>query len=306
MQILVRNDQWMNTYRRSVIIIFIMIGMTLIAGCSKNSEQPEKRIVAVTVLPQEAFVKAVAGDLVDVVTLVPPGASPENYQPTPKQMADLAEAVLYFTVGMPTEATSILPGAASLNKNLHVVDLAQKVDSIYPARYFDATEDPDHTGRDPHMWMSPRRVVIMVEAIRDALTELDPTNASIYQSNAQSYIAQLKTLDEALTQAFSKTENNKFIIMHPSLGYFADDYNLTMVELEQGGKASSASHMEKVIDFAKLNNIHIVFYQTEFDSNQAKTLAAEIDGTTMPLDILSSDYINNMEKILEIFKANLK
>lgn len=305
MKFLTRNKIMNKTYRTTLFIL-VITGLSLFSGCSRTAEKTDGITVAVTVLPQEAFVKAVAGDLVHVVTMVPPGASPENYQPTPKQMTDFAEASLYFTIGMPNEATSILPGAASLNKKLVVIDLAEKVDAVYPARFFDASEDPDHAGRDPHMWMSPKRVIVMVEAIRDALSELDPTNASLYQSNAQNYITQLKSLDEALTQAFSQIENNSFIIMHPSLGYFADDYSLTMVELEQDGKASSASHMEKVIDFAKLNDIHVVFYQTEFDSNQAKTLAAEIEGTTMPLDILSSDYINNMEKILEIFKANLK
>lgn len=296
----------MSLRRYAYIGIFMLLGILFLAGCSKSAVISDKRVIAVTVLPQETFVKKVAGDLVDVVTLVPPGASPENYQPTPKQMEDLAKASLYFTIGMPSETTNIIPGAASLNKGLEIIDLAAKVDAVYPARFFDASEDEDHIGRDPHMWMSPRRAIVMVNAIAEKLSEIDPKHKDLYNSNAQAYIKELEDLDAQLTQTFAQIEQKKFIIMHPSMGYFADDYGLTMVELEQNGKVSSASHMQTVIDYARENRIKVVFYQSEFDPNQAKTLAAEIDGTTMELEVLSADYIPNMKKILEIFAANLK
>lgn len=288
------------------VYTIIISGMFVLAACSNQSSQSERLTVAVTVLPQEAFVKAVAGDLVDVVTLVPPGASPESYQPSPKQMTGLSKASLYFTVGMASEQTNILPGAASLNKKLQVINLPEYVDAIYPARFFDATEDPDHAGRDPHMWMSPRRVIVMVNVIKDQLKAIDPKNASIYETNAATYIKELEAIDQELKAAFDQMTTSKFIIMHPSLGYFADDYGLTMVELEQDGKASSAEHMKVVIDYARTNDIKVIFYQAEFDSQQAKTLAAEVGGTTMALEVLSPDYINNLKEILTVFKDILK
>lgn len=292
--------------RKHLIYTVMIYVMLILSACSNENTDSNRPTVVVTVLPQEAFVKAVAGDLINIVTMVPPGASPESYQPTPRQMTSLSDASLYFTIGMATEQTNILPSATSLNKNLQVINLVDYVDAIYPARFFEASKDPNHTGRDPHMWMSPRRVIVMVNVIKDQLKVIDPINASVYEKNAANYIKELEAIDRELKTVFEEMTTSKFIIMHPSLGYFADDYGLTMVELEQDGKTSSAEHMKYVIDFARTNDIKVIFYQLEFDSQQAKTLADEVDGTTMALEILSLDYINNLKEILRVFKDTLK
>ncbi len=189
------------------LILFVM---TLLLGtsCSGIKEVNNKLTVAVSILPQETYVKAVAGDLVDVVTMIPPGASPANYQPKPNEMVKLSEASLYFAIDVPTEIANIIPNIDSINSNIKVIDLAEKVDQVYPARFFnedDHDEDENHKdedhedeghegedhdghsheGRDPpHIWMSPKRVVVMVEAIKDSLVEIDPNNIEAYERNA--------------------------------------------------------------------------------------------------------------------------
>lgn len=292
----------------------IMFILALVSCTSKDSES-DKLTIAVSIAPQEAFVKAVAGDLVDVVTLIPAGASPTNYQPSPKEMTKFQNAQIYFTIGVPSEVSNILPNVAQNNKEIKIVYLDDVVASSYPARYFsaeadheegavneeDGDHDHEHEGRDPHIWLSPKRVIVMINEIEKQFIELDPSNKETYSSNAASFISELEDLDKNLSATISKLENKTFVIMHPSLGYFADDYGLEMIALEQNGKESTASHLQDVIDFSRENNIKVVFYQTEFDSSQAKTLASEINGEVLAIDTLSSDYMNNMNDILKLF-----
>ena len=284
--------------------------------------------VSVPIGPIGDFVKQVGGERVDVNVILPPGSSESNYQPSPKEMNALAESQIYFSIGMGTEVANILPNMASLNENLLIIHLDEVVDQVYPAMYFedyednqshdeeehededeDNHEDEDdhgHEGRDPHMWMSPKRVVVMIEAIRDELITLDSENASFYENNAKAYIHELTALDDQIQDFIATVSNKKFIIMHPSLGYFADDYNLEMIAIEEDGKATTARRLGEIIDFANANNIKVVLYQQEFDSQQAKTLADEIGGSTMVFEPLSKDYLESLTRLFDVFKAVLK
>ena len=104
-------------------------------------------MVAVSIVPQATFVKAVCGDLVKVVTMIPPGASPESYEPTPKQMAEFSKAIVYFAIGVPTEETSILPNV----EKVKVVALQPTVAEAYPDRTFEEGErDPVITSYSIH------------------------------------------------------------------------------------------------------------------------------------------------------------
>ena len=292
------------TYKKVIFCLIVLHIITISVGCtSKNMQSSNKTTVAVSILPQKAFVEAVAGDLIDVITLIPAGASPTNYQPSPKEMSAFQDAKIYFTIGVLAEESNILPNIASNNKDIITVHLEDTVDLKYEPRYFKS--DHEHVGRDPHIWMSPKRVIVMIEEIRDNLIAIDPENIDTYTNNAKAYIKSLQEIDVSLTDTISKLENLTFIIMHPSLGYFADDYGLEMIALEEDGKEMTASHLEEIIDFAKNNNIKAIFYQSEFDNTQAKTLATEIDGETLAIEPLSQDYIKNLEKIAQLFLATL-
>lgn len=298
-------------------IVIYFLAFCLLVACQSNNNKSNKVQVAVSIVPQEDFVKAVAGELVDIVTLIPPGSSPEVYQPTQKQLTKLSEASIYFSIGVPTEKANILPSLDDFNKNIRRVDLASTVDKVYPDIYFNEAEihegeeehneeEHSHEGRDPHIWMSPKRVIIMVETIRDELSVLDPSNKSVYQENAAKYIKQLQEVDTQVSNTMDKLVNKEFIIMHPSMGYFADDYGLKMIAIEENGKETTAIRLQKVIDMAKEHNIKVVFYQAEFDNQQAKTLAKEINGETMELKPLAPDYVNNLYKINEVFQKALE
>jgi len=271
--------------------------LVFLGGCSaKEAENPmaqgdgtaesaAKPIVAVTIVPEETFVKAVCGDLAEVITLVPPGNSPENYEPTPAEMEKFSKAAVYFTVGVPTEEANILHSAGEVK----VISLQEDVAAVYPDRTFEAGE------RDPHIWLSPKRAKVMVQSIEREMCALDAANADTYHANATAYLTRLDELDSTIRAALADVQNKKFVVYHPAFGYFADDYGLTMVALEEEGKEATPQHLQGVIDLAKSENIKVIFYQAEIDSSQSAAFAEELGGRTMQLSPLAADYIENLK-----------
>ncbi|MBE6033678.1 MAG: ABC transporter substrate-binding protein [Clostridiales bacterium] len=285
----------MKIKKRSLMVCLAVMISLLAAGCTDKNQQSEdtnkssdtKPMVAVTIVPEKTFVEAVCGDLVDVITLVPPGSSPENYEPTPREKEKFSEAAVYFAVGVPTEAANILAHTGDVK----VVALQDKVSEVYPDRTFESGE------RDPHIWLSPKRVKVMVQTIAEEMGELDKENKEVYAANAEQYIEQLNQLDKDIEASLKEVKNRKFIVYHPAFGYIAEDYNLQMYALEEEGKESTIQHLQEMIDLAKAENIKVIFYQEEIDSSQSQAFAEEIGGETMKLEPLAADYIENLKKM---------
>lgn len=270
-------------------------GSSSVSSAAASKTSGGKPIIAVTIVPEATFAKAVCGDMAEVVTMVPPGNSPENYEPTPTQMEKFSDAKLYFAVGVPTEAASMLPKAKEI-KTMTVVKLEDVVAKTYPERKFSSGE------RDPHIWLSPKRAKIMVQTIAEKCGTIDTENKDKYLANAEKYNAKLDTLDKEISDDLKDVKSKKFIVFHPAFGYFADDYGLKMYALEEEGKEATASHLQDMVDLAKKENIKAIFYQEEIDSKQSQSFAEEIGGKTIQLEPLSADYINNLKKMADTIK----
>lgn len=302
---------------RIVLACLLVLSLAVFPGCSKNepvneaapsevsdagssSEASdagsssdvltEKPVIAVTIIPEQTFAEAVCGDLAEVIAMVPAGNSPENYEPTPELMEKFSEASLYFSIGVPTEEANILPNVGDVK----VVSLQDAVSAVYPDRTFESGE------RDPHIWLSPKRVKVMIETIAQEMCALDPSNADIYNENAAAYIGQLDELDQSIQDALADVQDKKFIVYHPAFGYFADDYGLTMYALEEEGKEATAQRLQDMIDLAKKENIKVIFYQEEIDSSQSAAFAEEIGGKTMQLAPLAANYTENLKSMADL------
>ncbi|NLO49264.1 MAG: zinc ABC transporter solute-binding protein [Clostridiales bacterium] len=279
--------------------LLIFFSFAFLSACARQSERNPaggKPIIAVSIVPERTFVEAVCGDLVEVITMIPPGNSPENYEPAPELMEKFSDAEVYFAIGVPTEQANILPSAG----DVAVVSLHDEVESIYPERTFAEGE------RDPHIWLSPKRVKVMIDIIAREMAKIDPNNADTYHLNAKAYIKQLDELDKQIIDALSGLTVRKFVVYHPAFGYLADDYGLEMFALEEEGKEATPQHLQSMIDLAKEENIKIIFYQEEIDSSQSKAFAEELGGTTVKLAPLAADYIDNLRRMAEALAEGIQ
>ena len=273
-----------------LILLLLFILISTFCGCTENKPQDSgKPVITVSIVPQITFVKAVCKDKLEVKAIIKSGASPETYEPSPKEIADLETAKIYFSIGVPAE-DNILKNLSEKTKisKLHTVAAKE-----YPEIY-------DEGGRDPHIWLSPKRVTVMIEEICKTLSDFDTENKSFYETNAKAYINELLTLDKEITDILKDKSEREFIAFHPAFGYIAQDYSLTMYSLEEHGKEATAKHITEMTDLAKEKGIKTIFYQAETSGRQAKAFAEEIGGKAVALEPLSADYIENLKKMAQL------
>ena len=283
-----------------------MVAVALVAAFISTTEKPfsagarSKPTVVVTIAPQAAFVREVSGDRVNIVTVLPPGANHETYSPPPQDMAQMRNAPLYLALGLPPERANILPKLTEMNRNMKIIDVQKEVAQSYTPRFF-APDD-----QDPHIWLSPKRAILMVQLTARELSLLDPANREFYATNAQQYVGQIEAAEREARELLSPMANRTFIVYHPAFGYFADDYNLTMVALEEEGKEADPRRMREVIDMAREKGIKIIFYQEDIDGRQSRTFAEELGGRAEKISPMAINYVDNIRQMARSFAEGLK
>lgn len=281
--------------RRLFVATVILSSLLFVAsGCRGAAHTPSDAPLKVTVsiTPQKYFVERVGGELVDVNVMVEPGASPATYEPKPEQLAALSEADAYVSIGVPFENVW-LARISSANPEMLMVDAAAGIERM--------AMGGSAENLDPHIWLSPQLVKLQSQSIYDALVALDPQHASAYRANLDSFLADIDALDADIRATLSQVSERKFMVFHPSWGYFARDYDLEMIAIEIGGQEPSAAELAQLVTQAREENIKVIFAQPEFSTAAAKAIADEIDGEVLLISPLAPDWLNNMRQAAETF-----
>lgn len=279
-------------------LVILMLAATT-AGCTGTDRQDDgKIVVAVTIPPEQEFVERVGGDHVRVILLVPPGADPHTYEPPPGVIADLADADIYAVVGSGIEfELAWKDKIAAMNPGMLIVDCSRGIDLI-------STGEEDHSGTDPHIWLSPGNAKVMVENICQGLIEVDPANADEYRRNADAYQGELDALDREIAGALAESGVEKIMVYHPSWAYFARDYGLEEIPIENEGKEPSPRGIEHLIEQAKEEHITVIFASPEYSTRSAEVIADEIGGTVVLVSPLAKDYLANMQHVAAAFAGS--
>ncbi len=287
----------------SSLLVLFLAG-TAVAG--------EKRLLLyVSILPQKNLVERLAGEQVEVRVMVGPGRNPATYEPSPRQMAGLAEADLYYRIGVPFENVW-MDRIRSVNSGLEVLDARDgvRLRQIEPAGGHH--HDFDHqgsahevNGSDPHIWLSPDLVKILCARLSQRLIALDPENRAVYEGNLARLLAELEQLDQDIRDRLKGLRHRDFMVFHPSWGYFADAYNLRQIPIESAGKEPGAQTLARLIEEAQNKGVRVIFVQQQFSHKQAQALADAIGGKVVSIDPLAQDYPDNLRRVAEaIAEAN--
>lgn len=284
------------------IIVIMAVGLIYLYYPSDLVYDEQPRVV-VTILPQAEFIEKIAGDKVSITTMVPPGANPHTYEPRPSQMKEVAEAQMYAKVGTGLDFELVwMQKIIETNPNMLVVDSSEGIQLIEMV----AHDNEDQLGgKDPHIWLSPKKAIIMVENLYEGLVKIDPDNKEYYAKNKDVYIDSLKELDRTIMQTFSGLKTRKFMVYHDSWGYLAYDYGLEQIPIKKEGKEPTPEGIANLIDQARENNITVIFASPEFEIQTAKTIAEEIDGSVIMISPLAKDYINNLKRMSDEISKSL-
>jgi zinc transport system substrate-binding protein len=281
-------------------ILFIILIFT--TGCPQQEKKSNKINVVVSIMPLAEFAEKVGRVKASVSVMVPPGASPHTYEPTPGQLVKLSKAKLYVKVGSPIEFELVwLDKILSANKDIFVVDASYGIEFMNVVYKHNHEQNEHHyIGDDPHIWLSPKNAKIMVENIYNGFVSIGPDNKEYYSENKRSYLRELDELDLEIEILLADKINRRFMVYHPSWAYFARDYNLEQISIEKGGKEPTARSIQFLIEQARIQNIRVIFASPQFNTESAEVIAREIKGQVVLIDPLQKDYITNMKKIARV------
>jgi zinc transport system substrate-binding protein len=290
--------------RLYAVVVALLLGGALLVGCRQSTtpESAGKLHITVSIVPQKYFVERIGGEYVTVNVMVEPGASPATYEPKPEQLTALSEADAYVSIGVPFEQ-AWLGKIASANSEMLMVDTTEGIERMSISAHSHEGEAHDEEGEnlDPHIWLSPQLVKIQAQTIYNALAEIDPDHQAEYKANLDGFIADIDALDAYIRETLKGIENRKFMVFHPSWGYFARDYGLEMIPIEIGGQEPSAAELAGLITEAKELGIKVVFAQPEFSTRDAQTIANEIGGQVLLISPLAPDWLDSLRQVAKTF-----
>ena len=252
--------------------------------------------VFVSILPQKYFVERIGGEQVKVEVMVNPGESPATFNPNPKKMSLLSQAKLYFSIGVPFE-TIWIDRIQSIHSNLQFVPLHDEAHDKsgtdqghgHPSRH-------SHGSSDPHIWTSPAKVKLMAKKIKATLVRAEPQKEKYFEANLRAFHNDLDALDRDIREILARSDNHRFLVFHPAWSYFAEDYGLEQISIEDGGKEPGARTLQKIIEKGKKLGIKVIFVQKQFSLTIAGKIAKMIGATVREMDPLAEDYLANMRR----------
>ena len=280
-------------------LIYILT-LFILSACGNTTQKSEKPILTVTLEPLRYFTEAIAGDSYEVVSMVPKGSSPESYDPTPQQLVNLSKSQAYFRIGYIGFEQVWMKKLEANSPDMKVYDTSKGIDLIRDKGHWHG--DHFHEGGvEPHVWNSTQNALIIADNIYQALCELDSTHQEDYRKRLDVLKQTIRQTDANVRTLLEKADST-FLIYHPALSYFARDYGLKQVSIEEGGKEPSPAQLKTLIETCRNENVHTIFVQQEFDQRNAQLIANELGVNIVSINPLSYDWVKEMIRIAEALK----
>jgi zinc transport system substrate-binding protein len=292
----------------AAMLAAVLAATAVAAGCGGRGPAPSGLPIAVTVAvpPQAWLVERIGGERVEVTVMVPPGAAPDGYEPTPHQVLALGGSRLYVAVGhaaFPFERDYL---AAVARPELEVVDMAAGVEPLAAGPRTGSRTGP-RTGRgsaelDPHVWLSPTAMAAAARGVAAALERIDPEGAATYRAGRDRVLAEIAALDRDLRATLAGVRGRRFLVYHPAWGYFAAEYGLVQTAIERGGKDPGPAELAGLVESARREGISTVFVQSGFSDRAARVIAAQIGAEVVAVDPLARDWPDNLRRVAAAFR----
>jgi manganese/iron transport system substrate-binding protein len=272
-----------------------LLASVLLTACQEEEEKnqaAEVKVVATLDLFAD-FARQVGGDRADVSTLIPAGADPHTYEPTPSRVAKLAKADLVIVNGLGLEAA-----------------LEDVIDENIPSSTIlvELTEGLPVIDKNPHLWLNVQNAIAYVERIRDALVEIDPAGTEAYRANADSYLAELRTLDEEVAADIDSipSDRRKLVTFHDAFPYMAQRYGLEVVGVvvASPGKEPSAKDVANLVEAIAAEDVPAVFKEPQFNARILE-LAADDAGVEV-CTLYSGTLDKKVDTYVKLMRFNAK
>ncbi|MCL6479077.1 MAG: metal ABC transporter substrate-binding protein [Peptococcaceae bacterium] len=335
--------------KHAVIVLLVFFLFLAAAGCSKSIEkdkpansEPDSRKIKVftTIYPLYDFTKNICREKAEVHLLVPPGSEPHDWEPTPKEFAELqnADVFIYTGAGMESWADNVLKAISA--PKLVIVNASQNIDLIGGSDKKKSGDDVEHAGQgheqnkdegeeyeakgkqegehehdhdagtDPHVWVDPVNAMKIVENITAGIVKADPANKVFYEANSEDYRKKLQALHEDYMNGLAKAAKKEFITSHASFGYLARRYGLIQVPVRglSPDVEPTPARLTEILKLVREKQIRYIFYESLVSPKVSQTIANEAGVGTLvlnPAGGLTPEEIKAGKDYLSVMRENL-
>ncbi|MEA4846485.1 MAG: metal ABC transporter substrate-binding protein [Clostridiaceae bacterium] len=287
----------------TAIIVLLSLSIAL-TGCMEAGKKPTGRSMKIyaSFYPMYFLASEIAGDKAEVITMIPAGAEPHDWEPTPKMIIELqkADMLIYNGAGMETWIDNVLPNVDE--KRTKIVDASEGIELLGSS---------GHGTYDPHIWVSPVRFKQQAQTIYDALLEIDSGNSEYYEKNKQDLDSRLSKLDKDIRDASKSFKSNVIVVSHEAFGYFAKDFSLEQIAIRgiNPQEEPSPSKMAELARKCSENDVKYIFFEKLTSPKLSETLAKEVGAGTLVLNDaagLSEDDIKSGKDYITVMYENLE
>lgn len=274
----------MNKY---IIIILVLLALT---GC--NDTLNHKRTITVSIEPLRFFTEEIAGDKFNVNTMVPEGMSPETYEPTAQQMIKLAQSDMFIKVGGIGFEVAWMKRMEANAPHTLIIDSSEGIEAL---KTLNGTDDP-------HTWMSAANAMIIAKNICEALISVDQQDSTYFRQRLEKLNEKIQNTDLEVRKYITKDISKTFLIYHPILTYYARDYQLTQIPIEEEGREPGSAQITNVIKKAKDNHVKVLFVQKQFNVRNTRVVAESVGAKTIEINPLNYNWCKEMVNVAKKLK----
>ncbi|RMC96807.1 ABC transporter substrate-binding protein [Clostridium autoethanogenum] len=291
-------------------IIFILGGCVTGIASNNTKESKSKVKVVVSFNAMREFASAIGKDKIDIITMIPNGTEPHDFEPTAKDFKNLSDANVFIYNGLGMESWKDKVLKSINNKNLIVVD-ASKGSS--PIKNTDSDETKEHGQYDPHIWLSLKDSKNQSKNIKDALIKADPSNKNFYEKNYNDFSKQLDDLYNEYNKKFQTVSNKSFVTGHAAFAYLCRDFGLKQNSVEDvfAEGEPSPKKLEGLVNYCKQNKIKAIFVEDMVSPKVSNTLAKEVGAKVEKIYTIegnedNKNYMQSMKYNLQMIYNSLK
>ena len=287
------------------IALALMVGIAAgFTACAERANSPQSDM-AVTIQPLKYIIEGITGGDFTIEVIVPNGASPETYEPTPKQIISLSNSKMIFSTGLIDFENALL---GRLREQSKIVNLSQGIELIEGSCSHNHSKEEHNAhnhshGIDPHIWTSPRELKVMAENAYNAIAKHYPDSTK-YHVAYQALITELEELDKECEELCLNTDTKAFVVYHPALTYFARAYGIEQITVESDGKEPSAKHLATIIEQAKQKGVKCVLYQRQYPRSVVEVVAKDMGIEAIEFDPLAENVTENILHITHTITGN--
>jgi zinc transport system substrate-binding protein len=284
---------------QKIFLFVFSVGLCFLTSCFKKEHSAD---VLVSIPPYLYFIQELTGKELSAVSLVPVGANPHLYEPTPKQVEQAKSAKVWIRLSENFEK-KVAKSLQEQNKQLVILNLAETIPLLpmqNDGECCNCTHCVETESKDLHIWLSLRLAQTQAKEIADALIRAFPQKRDLIEMNLIKLQEKLVEADELFTKKLVPFQGEALLVSHPAFGYFCHDYGLKQISIEYDGKDPLPQQLADILKMTENTKVRTVLTQAQYNNKGAEIIARKLHLPIHEVDPYSPDYLSNFRHIVHL------